>query len=69
MKGIDLNELLRRGFYCTDWDPERIAQAKRSQVEYVAYCLWKYAGEPEGRDLEFWKEAEDFLSPPDTMPL
>lgn len=36
-------------------DELRIA---RREVEKLAYRKWKEAGSPEGRDAEFWREAE-----------
>lgn len=31
----------------------------RKAVEQRAYALWEAAGRPEGRELEFWTQAEE----------
>ena len=39
-----------------------------SAVNDFAYKLWEEAGRPEGRDLDFWLEAERRLAPPAKAP-
>lgn len=37
----------------------------KNAVRNLAYNLWEQAGRPEGRDQEFWLEAERLLVKPD----
>jgi hypothetical protein len=39
------------------------------QIAFAAYSLWEQAGRPEGRDLEFWFQAERHLAPAATDSL
>ena len=66
---INVNELIDRGIYCSDWSSDRIARAKQSVKEYIAYCYWDQAGRPECRDLEFWILAERYLNTEDCVDL
>jgi len=34
---------------------------KENEISHMAFQLWEKAGHPEGRDLEFWLEAETRL--------
>lgn len=37
--------------------------AEQQLIEQLAYRLWQEAGSPDGRDQEFWFQAEIQLSP------
>lgn len=37
---------------------EFIASVTKDRIRRTAYSLWEDRGRPEGRDLEFWLEAE-----------
>ena len=39
-----------------------------NDVESLAYHLWEKAGKPQGRDMDFWLEAEIALAKPATKP-
>lgn len=32
------------------------------KIRILAYTLWEQAGQPEGRDLEFWDRAKQLLA-------
>lgn len=38
------------------------------QIRERAYVLWKEAGEPEGRGVEFWQQASEELLPGSVPP-
>jgi hypothetical protein len=44
-----------------DPSPEDAADAKREHSKR-AYALWEQAGRPDGRELEFWSQAEAELA-------
>ena len=33
-------------------------ETKMDEIQSVAYRLWEEAGQPEGRDEEFWEQAQ-----------
>ncbi len=39
-------------------EPERYVELRREVVAHRALALWRAAGQPGGRDLEFWLQAE-----------
>jgi hypothetical protein len=43
-----------------------MADPTRNEIEQRAYALWHRAGRPEGREEEFWYEAERELQNSDT---
>jgi hypothetical protein len=59
-KGIE-TELTRGAGCCAP--PRNYLMAKPAAIEIVrrAYALWQQAGEPEGRDQDFYLEAEKEL--------
>lgn len=39
-----------------------------NDVESLAYRLWEEAGKPQGRDMDFWLQAEAALAKPKPAP-
>ncbi len=44
-----------------------MAPELRRQIEQRAHALWEAAGQPSGRDVEFWLQAERDLAPQESI--